>query len=143
MPPCELHSRKKQLASQRDTDLQRNSRNSVWMEDQHDSFVRLRDIHAPRVGSARYSISNWADGLAERGNSCTCWILQVGARMTEAALSFASGASNFKPISSTSHASHVAPRAVEDCQTYKHRKSFSKLHHRPTGRHLAGVLMKK
>jgi hypothetical protein len=106
---------------------------------QHPGEIRilretLETLHGWRIsiihlsGCATYTPPEWAlqdirsvnladelVGKGGRGNSCTRWILQVGARMTEAALSFASGASNLTPISSTSLASQVAPRAVEDC----------------------------
>lgn len=41
-------------------------------------------------------------------------MLQVGARAIDAALSFDSAASNFRPTSSSSSVSKVAPIAVED-----------------------------
>ena len=46
----------------------------------------------------------------------TRWMLQVGASITETARSFASWARIFKPACSTSEVSHVAPKAVADCQ---------------------------
>jgi len=45
-------------------------------------------------------------------NSLTRWMLQVGAKMTDAALSFASEASSLSPISSIRLLSHVEAKAV-------------------------------
>lgn len=81
----------------------------------------------------------WLAALPKPHTRC---MLQVGAKITDAALSFASFASNFKPTSSISFVSHVAPRAVADYQHNEHSEG-SKSRHKRTGRHLAGVLMKK
>jgi hypothetical protein len=45
-------------------------------------------------------------------NSLTRWILQVGARIRDTALSFASEANSFNPTSSTRFLSQVAAKAV-------------------------------
>lgn len=46
-------------------------------------------------------------------------MLQVGARAIDAALNFDSAASNFRPTSSSSSVSKVAPIAVEDYDSTK------------------------
>jgi hypothetical protein len=75
-----------------------------------------------------------------RHKSRTRWMLHVGARIREAALSFASEASSLSPISSTRLRSHVAAKAVAHYFLWVQVEevAVAKL----TGRHFAGVPMK-
>lgn len=75
----------------------------------------------------------------------TRWMLHVGARITEAALSLASGARSFAPTISTSSGSQVAPNAVEDWNRAHivNIKLIKRSFVGHTGRHFAGVPMKK
>jgi hypothetical protein len=79
--------------------------------------------------------------MDNRTNLARC-MLQVGPRTTDTALNLASGASNLIAMLSISSGSNVAPRAVADCDDNKGEEISHKTKE-PTGRHLAGVPMKK
>jgi hypothetical protein len=75
-------------------------------------------------------------------NSLTRWMLQVGAKMTDAALSFASEASSLSPTSSIRLLSHVDAKAVAHYLLLIQVEK-TVLVVKLTGRHFAGVPMKK
>ena len=85
-------------------------------------LCRKRGMHKRRSCGAAVLCSHDLRVDSERQSRCrdelvmhnllTRWILQVGARIIDAALSFASGANSLNPTSSTRFLSQVAAKAV-------------------------------